>query len=108
MSDALRSRLGRAALAFGFVAAFAYVGQRLYERAAGGAVDPLMVVREAHTSYYWRCANAAWWGGVGLVLVLYGVHAARHAPLTTAAWRWSALGLFAFTSFLALASWRWP
>jgi hypothetical protein len=61
----------------------AYVAQRCVERARGAVVDPTLVVLEYHTAYYWRAANAAWWGGLAAVVV-YAV-ALRHPDATTRA-----------------------
>ena len=57
-----------AALAFALTAAAAYVAQRLLDYARGDLADPTNVLAEAHTAFYWRCAAAAWWGGLGAVV----------------------------------------
>lgn len=102
MSETRRARLGWASLAFGLVAAIAYVVQRLIEIRSGTPVDPLLVIREAHTAYYWRCATAFWWGGVAFAAVARGPSVRRALP-RTAPWIVGALGVV-----LLLSTWWWP
>lgn len=105
MTEERRTRLGWASLAFGLVAAVAYVAQRLLEIRSGTPVDPLLVIRESHTAYYWRCATASWWGGVAFAVVARA--AARGADgfvlPRSAPWWAGALGIT-----LLLCSWWWP
>lgn len=100
----VRTRLARAFLAFGLAAPLAYVGQRLAERTAGVPVDPLLVLREAHTAYYWRCATALWWGGVVFAAVFAWRARTRDGSLP----RWVSFGALALGAALVLATWRWP
>lgn len=63
-----------AALVFAVAAPTAYVAQRLYEVAvapAGG--DPALVIRQAHTAFYWRVATASWWAGLAAALVVVAI-----------------------------------
>ena len=60
MSGARHSRHARAALVFAATAPVFYLAQRLFERARGGPGDPLGVVRELHTAFYWRASAAVW------------------------------------------------
>lgn len=78
-SDATRRRLAVTAVAFGLAAPAAYVLQRLYERATGGVADPLLVVRETHTAFYYRAAAAVWWGSV-VALVVWAAMARGPRP----------------------------
>ena len=59
-----REALACGSLAAGVVAPIAYLVQRLYERSQGGVPNPTLVLREAHTSFYWRTTTAAWWAGL--------------------------------------------
>jgi len=59
-----RRALAVAGLSFALAAPAAYVLQRVYERANGGIPNPTLVLREAHTAYYWRLTTATWWGGL--------------------------------------------
>jgi hypothetical protein len=61
----------------------AYVAQRCIERARGGGIDPTLVVVQYHTPYYWRSANAAWWGVLAAVVV-YAVALRRPGATTRA------------------------
>jgi hypothetical protein len=58
-----RRRAAVACASAGLIAATAYVVQRLYDHAVLGTIDPLLVLRESHTAYYWRAFVATWWGG---------------------------------------------
>ncbi|MCU0671989.1 MAG: hypothetical protein MUE69_04255 [Myxococcota bacterium] len=102
MSEGRRARFGWASLAFGLVAAIAYVAQRLLEIRSATPVDPLLVIREAHTAYYWRCATAIWWGGVAFAVVARGSADGFGLP-RFAAWWFGALGIT-----LLLSTWWWP
>lgn len=78
-----RSALAVAVAAAGIAATSAYVTQRCMERARGAVIDPTLVVLEYHTAYYWRAANAAWWGVLAAVVV-YAVAVHRPAATTRA------------------------
>lgn len=56
----MRARVARGALVFAVAAPLAYLTQRLFERWQGGVGDPLGVVRDAHTAFYWRSSTAVW------------------------------------------------
>ncbi|HJL06200.1 MAG TPA: hypothetical protein RMH85_20695 [Polyangiaceae bacterium LLY-WYZ-15_(1-7)] len=101
---ARRTALGAAALAFAFAAPLAYVAQRLYERSVSGPVNPLLVLREAHTSFYWRCATAAWWGG----LVAVAVFAAQRRQLRLTSPRRGWVWALAFALALGWVTWVKP
>lgn len=102
MNDATRARLGWASLAFGLASAIAYVVQRLIELRSATPIDPLLVIREAHTAYYWRAATAVWWGGVAFALVARGASASIALP-RAAPWLVGALALA-----LVFSTWWWP
>ena len=88
-----RERVAAWGLAFAFVAPMAYLVQRLFERARGGPGDPLGVVREAHTAFYWRAAIAVWLAAAVATLVARaGGHRARPVPVGLA--RWTAVAGF--------------
>lgn len=70
-----------AVVAAGIGATTAYVAQRCVERARGAVIDPTLVVLEYHAAYYWRTANAAWWGALAAVVV-YAI-ATRRPEATT-------------------------
>lgn len=61
------SRVAIAALGFALVATMAYAVQRALEVALGLPVGPLAFVRQNHIAFFWRCAIATWWGGLGAV-----------------------------------------
>lgn len=90
--------MAEAALAFAVVAPVAYLVQRVVERAITGIDDPLLVLRQVHTAFYWRCATAAWWGAIAAILVLRGARAPRLG------WSWSAVWVVA----MILVAWRLP
>ncbi len=91
---------------FGPAAAVAYVAQRLYERFTGGVGDPTLVVREAHTSFYWRASAALWWGGVFAFSAYFWLRnrPEEAAPLARRVAWWSA----PVFPGLALAMWLYP
>ncbi len=63
-----RTAAAIAVAAAGVGATAAYVVQRCVERSRGAVIDPRLVIVEYHTAYYWRAANAMWWGAlVGVV-----------------------------------------
>ena len=99
-----REALSVASLAFGVVTPIAYVVQRLVERAVSGPVDPTMVLREAHTSFYWRCLTSAWWGGVAAVVAWWLVVAGGRSLDARHRW-WVAT---AFALGMVFIAWRHP
>jgi hypothetical protein len=69
-----RAALAFASASFGLVAPLAYVGQRLFEVARSPIpVDPVLIVRDAHTAFYWRAATAAWWAALIAAMVYAAV-----------------------------------
>lgn len=68
----MRGRIARGALVFAVVAPLAYLAQRLFERWQGGPGDPLGVVVEVHTAFYWRAATALWLAVVAAALAARG------------------------------------
>ena len=70
METELRRGIARGGLVFGAATPLAYVVQRLFERARGGPGDPLGVVRELHTAFYWRASVAVWLGVIAAILVV--------------------------------------
>lgn len=102
-SDARRTALALAAAAFALAAPAAYVAQRLYEiDATDGPINPLLVLRDKHTAFYWRAATATWWGGVAAI-VTYAL--ARRGARPARALRWAALPLI---GLVILLSWWFP
>jgi hypothetical protein len=68
---ARRAALALAAAVFALAAPVAYVAQRIYEVARSGPVDPLLILRDSHTGFYWRAATATWWAGL-FAIMAYG------------------------------------
>jgi Na+/phosphate symporter len=64
-----RAALALAGLAFGVSAPLFYVVQRLYEAARGQAIDPASILRQAHTSFYYRALAAVWFAALIAALV---------------------------------------
>lgn len=93
-----------AAAAFGVVAPIAYLGQRLYERARSGPIDPLLVLRDAHTAFYWRACTALWWAGLATLFV-YAWAARRDAPESAA--RALRLAVAPLALAIAVVAWRY-
>jgi hypothetical protein len=106
--DARRTALALSALTFGVASSLAYAAQRVFERVRGGAGDPLLVVFDLHTAFYWRAATAAWWGGVAAILVVAlaarpGAERAHERLARGLAWVVVPLALV-----VAVAMWRLP
>src|SRR5262245_686807 len=59
-TETKRARISIAALWFGVTAPTVYALLRLYEVARGEAIDPVLVIRQVHSAYYFRCALAVW------------------------------------------------
>jgi hypothetical protein len=105
---ARRSAWALASLVFAAVAPLAYVVQRVAEKLSGHGQDPLLLVFELRTAFYWRATIATWWGGLALAVAV--------ALLTRpGAVRWhgavaAALGVVvpAVLVLGAVASWVWP
>lgn len=97
-----RSSAALAAAAFGVAAPVAYLGQRLYERARAGPIDPLLVLREAHTAFYWRAGTAAWWAGL-VAIAVYVVASRRDDAPAARAMR---LAVLPIAVAVAVIAWR--
>lgn len=94
----MRERVAMGALAFAVVSPSAYLVQRLVEHWLETPVDPLALLRQVHTAFYWRCATSAWWGSIAAIVVMWGARAPRIA------WSWSAF----WAGALVLVAWQWP
>lgn len=66
-----RTALSLAALAFAVSAPVLYILQRLFEQSRGIPGNPGMVLRTAHTAYFWRVSIALWCAGL-LAMLVYG------------------------------------
>lgn len=100
-----REAVALGALVFATVAPAAYVAQRLYERARGGAVDPSLILTSNHVDYLWRIAIASWFAGLCALYAGYLVLGGRLRD------RWAAQLLPIATviaALVALLSWRLP
>lgn len=100
-----RRRLALAVMTFGVAAMIAYLGQRVFERARGGAPDPLMMLEEPHVAFYWRSAIAAWWGGLAAI-VAYAASARSRSHGRTV--RWVAIASVPAAILHVLLSWLLP
>jgi hypothetical protein len=74
-----------AALAFAIVAPAAYVCIRVAERIRDGAPSLEATVQAHHVAFYWRCATACFWGGLGALLAWYFARSGRD-PRPAATW----------------------
>jgi hypothetical protein len=106
--DVRRTALALAALTFGVASSLAYAAQRVFERARGGAGDPLLVVFDLHTAFYWRAATAAWWGGVAAILVVGLASRSRSTSGHEQFARGLALLVVPLALVIAVAMWRLP
>lgn len=105
MTRERRVALSLAAAVLGITAPVAYVAQRLYEIARSGPVDPLSILRDSHTAFYWRAAVATWWAGLFAVMA-YGIARSDGARrFVTQALTWAAVPLVIVLAFL---SWWFP
>lgn len=104
-SDARRAPVALAAGAFAIAAPVAYVIQRLYERSVSGPVDPLLVLREAHTAFYWRALTASWWAAL-VAMIVFAV--ARRRSVSEPATRWIAFGVIPLVLGLLALAWSQP
>jgi hypothetical protein len=107
-TDARRTALSLAALTFGAASSFAYAAQRVFERLRGGAGDPLLVVFDLHTAFYWRAATAAWWGGVAAILVFAVASRPRGVAVHDRAARALAVLVVPLALAIAVTMWRLP
>lgn len=105
MTDERRIRACVAALAFSLVAAVAYVAQRLLDYARGELADPTHVLAEVHTAFYWRCAVAAWWGGLAAAAAWMLVRRAKDPART--AWTLAVVAAPLGAVYVLLA-WLYP
>ncbi len=99
------TRLAIAALGFAVVAPLAYLGQRLFDYAMTGPPDLAAMLRQTVVGYYWRVAIAAWWGGLGAI-VLYAL--AGRSGRADALVRVSAIGALLIGFAFAILAWRFP
>jgi hypothetical protein len=106
--DARRSALSLAALTFGVASSLAYAAQRVFERVRGGGGDPLLVVFDLHTAFYWRAATAAWWGGVAAILVFALASRPRGVALHDRVARVLGLVVVPLALVVAVTMWRLP
>ncbi len=107
-ADRKRVALALASLVFGFAAPVAYTAQRLFERARSTPTDPLLVVFDLHTAFYWRASTAAWWGVVlAIVAYAFSVQPAA-ATLRARLTRGVTLAAVPLAIALALTLWRNP
>lgn len=97
-----------ASLVFALAAPAAYAAQRIFERARSGASDPLLVVFDLHTSFYWRASTAAWWGVVAAIAAYAFSAQASATGLRGRLARALAIAAVPFAVALALAMWRMP
>ncbi|MGE0784219.1 MAG: hypothetical protein AB7S26_00925 [Sandaracinaceae bacterium] len=104
MSDR-RTALATAAAAFSLTAPIAYVTQRLYEVARSGPIDPLSVLRDAHTAFYWRALTATWWAGLIAILVYATVIRRGASERSLRALAWVSLPL---AVLVTLVAYGWP
>ena len=107
-ADVRRTALALAALVFGLVSPLAFAAQRVVERARGGPGDPLLVVFDLHTSFYWRASTAAWWGGLAAILAGALVAQPRAQRGRDALARAVALVALPLALAIAVAMWRLP
>ena len=107
-SETRRVAIALGALVFALGSPFAYVAQRVFERARSGPTDPLLVVFDLHTSFYWRASTAAWWG----VVLAIGAYAFAAQPsastLRDRLTRTLAIVALPLALALGLARWRMP
>lgn len=105
MTSADRRAVALAAAVFALGAPAAYVAQRLFEVAsATQPTDPALVLRDAHTAFYWRAATATWWGGL-LACSGYAVVSRGHHQRAERVLLWAVAPAAAAT---ALLSWWFP
>lgn len=93
-----RQAAADASLVFGLASALTYLLERAYEQMRGQASDPTLILETLHTTFYWRAAIAAWWGGV-VALVCYVLFARNPRP------RSSRLAMAAALLAPALVAW---
>lgn len=104
--SARRMALARAAAAFALVGPIAYVGQRLFEVARAPIdLDPVLVLRDAHTAFYWRAATATWWAALVATLVYAS---ARRGALGSRYERALIAGAIPLIVLLGLLAYRFP
>jgi hypothetical protein len=103
-----RTAWALAALVFAGAAPLAYVVQRVAEKLSGYGQDPLLLVFELRTAFYWRAAIATWWGGLAAVVAfaLLSRPAAAHRHAAVAGVLAVLLPLLLAAG--AVASWVWP
>ena len=106
--DVRRIAIALAALVFAVAAPAAYGAQRIFERVRSGATDPLLVVFDLHTSFYWRASTAAWWGVVAAIVTFAFTAQSGATDLRVRLARTLAVAAVPLAVALALALWRLP
>lgn len=105
-SSSRRAALALAAAVAGLVGPIAYVGQRLFEIARSPEpVDPVLVLRDAHTAFYWRAATATWWA-VLIGALVYGL--VRRRGSSARLERALTVGVVPAVLLLGLLAWWFP
>jgi hypothetical protein len=107
-SEIKRSAIALASLVFGVAASAAYAAQRLFERSRSGPVDPLLIVFDLHTAFYWRATTATWWGVIAAIATYAFAAQPGAATLRERLTRVLAWSAVPFAIALALAMWRNP
>lgn len=105
MTRGRRAGLAVAAAVLAIAGPIAYVAQRLYELARSGPVDPLSILRDSHTAFYWRAATATWWAGL-FALMAYAIarsEGARQRIASAIAWT-----VVPLVVVVGLLSWWFP
>lgn len=98
-------RVATASLVAALTAPVAYVVLRLIERVRSGPIDPLSIVGDPHTAFYWRASSAAWWGGLaGMLVCVWLSRRGGEGGVARSVSR-AALPL---AVVLAIATWVWP
>jgi hypothetical protein len=106
MDERKRSTVAIAALGLAIAAPIAYVAQRLVDYVVVGPPSPGSLLRETVVAFYWRCATAAFWGG--LVAIVLAVLATRVSPPALATSRAVVGGVIALGLAVAVLAWRFP
>lgn len=106
--DTRRIAFALAALVFAVAAPAAYAAQRVFERVRSGSTDPLLVVFDLHTAFYWRASTATWWGVVAAIAAYAFAVQPAATGLRERLARGLAIAALPFAIALALAMWRMP
>lgn len=106
--DTRRVAFALAALVFAIAAPAAYAAQRIFERVRSGSADPLLVVFDLHTAFYWRASTATWWGVVAAIAAYAFAVQPAATSLRERLARVLAMAALPFALALALAMWSMP